>query len=293
MEIINMSKRKLDSLEPMKLPNSVINTESQIFYFSYRGVDKLLKKLYNYDGLAFANKLYTLQAIDSNSSYIPDNFVIPEFLVSINKRIEAFVVPLIKGDNLSVILNDFNISNEEKKYYLKRLGQILEQMKNIRKYTSLTDFYIGDLHEDNLMIDYNKRDIHIVDFDSCKIMGNKSSPSRYLTLNGLLNSNNGKYKKTSDNDALANYEVDENTDIYCYIMIILNYLYNGQISNVDIEEFYKFINYLNDIGVDLNLLESFNRILSNDKNNNPIDFIDTLTPKQVSLARIYKKRINY
>ena len=126
MDVINMSKRKFDSLTRFELPNSVINTEAEIFNFRYKGVDKILKKLYHYDGIRFANKLYTLEAIDSNRIYIPDNFVIPEFLVSINKRIEAFVMPFIKGSNLSFILGDYNIGNDEKKYYLRMLGQILE-----------------------------------------------------------------------------------------------------------------------------------------------------------------------
>lgn len=292
MEIVNMSKSKFDSLKPLKLPNSVMNTEAEIFKFNYRGEDKIFKKLYHYDGIRFANKLYTLQAIDSNAIYIPDNFVVPEFLVSINRRIEGFVMPFIEGKNLSVIFKDYNIDNAEKKYYLKRIGQILEQIKNIRKYTSLTDFYIGDLHEDNIIVENNKRNIHIVDFDSCKIMGNKPSPSRYLTPIALLNFTDRKYKEINDINIFANYEIDENTDLYCYIIIILNFLYGENINNIGKDDFSEYLNYLNYLNIDLNLIDCFDRIVSNENNTNPMDYIETLTSEQIYKAKkkVYQAR---
>lgn len=69
-------------------------------------------------------------------------------------------------------------------------------MKNIRKYTELKDFYIGDIHEDNFLVDTEKQEIFVADLDSCKI---------------------------------ADYKVTEETDIYCYIIMILNYLYDGRV----------------------------------------------------------------
>ena len=288
MDVINVSKKKIDSLKPLKLPNSVFNTESEMFNFRYRGVDKILKKFYHYDGIRFANKLYTLQAISSNALYIPDNFVVPEFMVSINKRIEAFVMPFVKGSNLSIIFKDYNVSNDEKKYYLKCIGQILEQMRKIRRYTPLTDFYIGDLHEDNIIVEDNKKDIQIVDFDSCKIMGNKSFPSRYLTSKALLNVTNGKYKRINESSDLANYGIDENTDLYCYVIIILNFLYGEKINNIAGTDFYNYLNYLNDLNIDINLIECFSKIVSNENNINPMDYIETLTSEQIYNA---KKRV--
>ena len=53
-------------------------------------VEDILKKLYFTNGNTFGNKLYTLEALASNKEFIPDNFILPEFLVAINKKIEAF-----------------------------------------------------------------------------------------------------------------------------------------------------------------------------------------------------------
>ena len=291
MQIINMSKTKLNSLEQLILPKNVTSTECELFKYPYYGKEKLLKKLHRTDGIIFANKLYTIGALNANKDSMPSNFVLPESLVSINKKIEAFTMKYIKGINLSVILNNPDITYEEKIHYLKSIGRILEQMQNIRKYTNLNNFYLGDIHEDNFLVERDKQEIYIVDLDSCKIAGNKSFPGRYLTNSSLIKYNNTKYQTLSQTDDLADYKIDENTDIYCYIIIILNYLYDGRVDRLSLDKFYDFINYLEDIKVNIELIECFNKIVVGGNNINPCNYLDTLTPKQVAGARrLYKKK---
>lgn len=286
-----MSKTKLNSLEPLILPKNVTSTECELFKYPYYGKEKLLKKLHRTDGIIFANKLYTIGALNANKDSMPSNFVLPESLVSINKKIEAFTMKYIKGINLSVILNNPDITYEEKIHYLKSIGRILEQMQNIRKYTNLNNFYLGDIHEDNFLVERDKQEIYIVDLDSCKIAGNKSFPGRYLTNSSLIKYNNTKYQTLSQTDDLADYKIDENTDIYCYIIIILNYLYDGRVDRLSLDKFYDFINYLEDIKVNIELIECFNKIVVGGNNINPCNYLDTLTPKQVAGARrLYKKK---
>ena len=291
MQIINMSKTKLNSLEPLILPKNVTSTECELFKYPYYGKEKLLKKLHRTDGIIFANKLYTIESLNANKDSMPSNFVLPESLVSINKKIEAFTMKYIKGINLSVILNNPDITYEEKIHYLKSIGRILEQMQNIRKYTNLNNFYLGDIHEDNFLVERDKQEIYIVDLDSCKIAGNKSFPGRYLTNSSLIKYNNTKYQTLSQTDDLADYKIDENTDIYCYIIMILNYLYDGRVDRLSLDKFYDFINYLEDIKVNIELIECFNKIVVGGNNINPCNYLDTLTPKQVAGARrLYKKK---
>lgn len=290
MQIINMSKTKLNSLEPLILPKDVTSTECELFKYNYYGKEKLLKKLYRTNGIIFANKLYTIEALNSNKDNIPSNFIVPEVLVSINKQIEAFTMKYIKGTNLSIILNEPTITYEEKINYLKSIGNILEQMKNIRKYTELKDFYIGDIHEDNFLVDTEKQEIFVADLDSCKIADNKSFPGRYLTTASLLRYNEIKYSLLDEPDRIADYKVTEETDIYCYIIMILNYLYDGRIDRLSIEEFYRFINYLDDIEVNKELIESFEKIVVGAPNVNPVNYLDTLSSKQIAKARkLYQK----
>lgn len=291
MQIINMSKTKLNSLEPLILPKNVTSTECELFKYPYYGKEKLLKKLHRTDGIIFANKLYTIEALNANKDSMPSNFVLPESLVSINKKIEAFTMKYIKGINLSVILNNPDITYEEKIHYLKSIGRILEQMQNIRKYTNLNNFYLGDIHEDNFLVERDKQEVYIVDLDSCKIAGNKSFPGRYLTNSSLIKYNNTKYQTLSQTDDLADYKIDENTYIYCYIIMILNYLYDGRVDRLSLDKFYDFINYLEDIKVNIELIECFNKIVVGGNNINPCNYLDTLTPKQVAGARrLYKKK---
>ena len=291
MQIINMSKTKLNSLEPLILPKNVTSTECELFKYPYYGKEKLLKKLHRTDGIIFANKLYTIEALNANKDSMPSNFVLPESLVSINKKIEAFTMKYIKGINLSVILNNPDITYEEKIHYLKSIGRILEQMQSFRKYTNLNNFYLGDIHEDNFLVERDKQEIYIVDLDSCKIAGNKSFPGRYLTNSSLIKYNNTKYQTLSQTDDLADYKIDENTDIYCYIIMILNYLYDGRVDRLSLDKFYDFINYLEDIKVNIELIECFNKIVVGGNNINPCNYLDTLTPKQVAGARrLYKKK---
>ena len=291
MQIINMSKTKLNSLEPLVLPKNVTSTECELFKYPYYGKEKLLKKLHRTDGIIFANKLYTIEALNANKDSMPSNFILPESLVSINKKIEAFTMKYIKGINLSVILNNPDITYEEKIHYLKSIGRILEQMQNIRKYTNLNNFYLGDIHEDNFLVKRDKQEIYIVVLDSCKIAGNKSFPGRYLTNSSLIKYNNTKYQTLSQTDDLADYKIDENTDIYCYIIMILNYLYDGRVDRLSLDKFYDFINYLEDIKVNIELIECFNKVVVGGNNINPCNYLDTLTPKQVAGARrLYKKK---
>ena len=291
MQIINMSKTKLNSLEPLILPKNVTSTECELFKYPYYGKEKLLKKLHRTDGIIFANKLYTIEALNANKDSMPSNFILPESLVSINKKIEAFTMKYIKGINLSVILNNPDITYEEKIHYLKTIVRILEKMQNIRKYTNLNNFYLGDIHEDNFLVERDKQEVYIVDLDSCKIAGNKSFPGRYLTNSSLNKYNNTKYQTLSQTDDLADYKIDENTDIYCYIIMILNYLYDGRVDRLSLDKFYDFINYLEDIKVNIELIECFNKIVVGGNNINPCNYLDTLTPKQVAGARrLYKKK---
>lgn len=72
--------------------------------------------------------------------------------------------------------------------------------------------------------------------------------------------------------------------------MILNYLYDGRIDRLSIEEFYRFINYLDDIEVNKELIESFEKIVVGAPNVNPVNYLDTLSSKQIAKARkLYQK----
>ena len=289
MKVISISKKKFQELEPLVLSRNVLNTEAKMYDFKYRNEEKILKSLYLLDGAVFANKLYTIEMLDSNKDYLPTSFLIPDSLCAVNHDIVGFTIPKFNGINLTDVLNDKKLDIKEHIYYLKKIGEILYQLQNIRTYTPLSDIYINDLHASNFLADLHKRELKVIDLDSCKIADNKSFPSKYLYTCSILNYSN-KYK-TIDSNGIEYIIPDSNTDLFCYIMEILNYLYKDKLSDLKINEFYEYLNYLESIGINKELINIFSKVVNNCDNENPIYLLDSLTYEQVGRASsvVYKK----
>ena len=81
---------------------------------------------------------------------------------------------------------------------------------------------------------------------------------------------------------------DSNTDLYCYCIMILNYMFDKKIGSINIDDFYKCLNYLETIGVSKKLVAIFSRIVAGCQNENPVDYIETITEKQLIKARLLK-----
>ena len=292
MQAISMSQNKYKQLTKMNLPKEVFNTEAIIYDFRYKGEEKVFKKLLNNMGVNLANKLYTLEMLDVNRKYLPENLCIPDYLTIVGGVVEGFTMPKIEGINFSTTLKNKNITIEEKIYYLKKIGELLHQLEQIRKYTPFNDFYLNDIHESNFIVNPYKKTITAVDLDSSRVCSKANFASRYLTPLALLNNVKDKYKIIEDNSSSLGYvEADSNTDLYCYIIMILNYLYGENINNLNLEDFYNYLTYLEKIGINKELIEIFKNIVSNKDNENPYDVLDTLTTEQVARSRkiVYKK----
>lgn len=287
MEIVNMTSDVVNSLKTLQL--NFFNAKGDLLLYRYNNILRLLKSFDDINEKKFNEHLAAVKLLNENNEDMPYGFILPEFLVSVDDKLKYFAINYVNGNNLTVVLKDESISNYDKIRYLRRIGTILKQMEDIRKKTNLKDFFLGDLHEDNFMIDESGT-LCTIDLDGAKFNKTSNPVAKYLSPFALINKiDNSKYHYI-DNPYFVSYEINENTDIYCYIIVILNYLYNGRINNVGIDEFYRFINYLNDIGVDKELIICFERILTNGDNINPCDYLDTLTPKQIGKARtLYKK----
>lgn len=291
MKVISLSKSKFEKLEPLRLSRETFNTEGTIYEFNYRGKEKILKRLFHQSGTVFANKLFTLEMLDTYKDYLPDNFYIPDSLISVNSTISGFTVPRIYGDNLTDVLNGWEISSKEKIYYLKKIGETLNQLKTIRKYSPLNDIYISDLHESNFMVNHNNKQLYVVDLDSCKIAGNTAFPAKYLTSKSLLQYTPNKYKINTDDSIPGYVTADESSDLYCYNIMILNFLYGSNVNNLPLVDFYNYLNYLNYIGLDKQLLDCFDRVANTNKNKNPVNYLDSLTDVHIGRAKkiVYEK----
>lgn len=293
MKIISISKKKFEELERLSLSREIFNTEGTMYDFDYRGNKKILKTLYTLNGYTFANKLYTIEMLDSNKEYLPSSFYIPDYLCTVEGKVIGFTIPKIEGTNLSTILTSKDINYKEQIYYLKKIGEILTQLHNIRKYTPLKDIYINDLHDSNFIVDNNNRELKVIDLDSCKIGSNEPFAARFLTPVSMI-CGVEKYKVNEDKHSNGYIVPNSDSDIYCYCMIILNYLYGNKVNNIGIENFYEYLNYLEAIGVNKELIDIFGNLFTNCKNENPVNYLDSLTSEQICRAKklVYDKAKN-
>ena len=291
METINISKKRFDTLKKYEIPDYVCNTEGVLYILptkeNWHNKNKLLKKLYLTSGMSFGNKLWTINSlIDSRNKINIDEIVFPEKIATVNNEIVGFTMPLIESINLTTALKSKKISNEQKIKYLKQIGQILNQMKKVREYTDITDFYINDLHESNFIVDKNDN-VKLIDIDSCKINGNQIFSSKYLATGKFINE---VYKYQKDEfkqvnkyqkyfyDPFNSFIPDENTDLYCYIIVILNFLYEDNINDFTIAQFYEYLEYLNKIGLSKEILDIFEKIAISTPNDNPYELLDEIKP---------------
>lgn len=290
MKIISISKKKFEELEKLDLSREIFNEEGTIYDFNYRGAKKVLKVLHTLNGYTFPNKLYTIEMLDSNKEYLPSSFVLPDCLCTLNEEVIGFTLPRIEGINLSTILNSKNFEYKEQIYYLKKVGEMLNQLHNIRKYTPLKDIYINDLHDSKFIVDNKNRELRVIDLDSCKIGSNEPFLARFLTPMSLLNQSS-KYKINEDKNSDGYVVADSNSDLYCYSIMILNYLYGNKLGSIEPEEFYDYLNYLEYIGINKDLINIFGKVVANCKNENPLYYLDSLTSEQICSAKekVYEK----
>ena len=119
-----------------------------------------------------------------------------------------------------------------------------------------------------------------------RIYNNKTFFARYLSPSSILrHETSRKYPITESNGMGAFVDANENTDLYCYCITLLNFLSNSNNFNfTKLEEFYTYLTYLSDIGIDKELIDIFANLLTPKQNQNPYHLLDALTYEQIGKA---------
>ena len=281
MDIINMSSKQITS----NITLDSYNTSGYLKIVNYFNRKMVLKKI---DPIRCDEVISKVLFLNRYKNLMPSNFVIPEFLALLDNKDLYMAIDYINGNNLGDVLKDKNINIRDKKIYLSYIGNTLEEMRHMRENPLLSDFCLGDLHEDNFIVSNKK--LYTIDLDDAKI--DSISPiASYLQVGSLFSYlHTDKYIIEDYNPYFVKYKVDYNTDMYCYIMVILNFLYGDNVNNMNINDFYCYLDYLYKIGIDSSLLKCFNSIYSDFDNINPMNYIDSLTSNQIYRARkiVYK-----
>ncbi len=280
MNVMNISERKFNNLERFVLPNGVFNSESELFYIDEKNKWEkrrfLLKKLNNDFGIVLSNKLFTVNELITNKDIIGiSELVIPDKLVSVHGKIVGFTIPLVNGNNFSEVLTNDSISVSDKIKYFKEIGYILENMKYVRQYTLLNDFYLNDIHENNFVLNNDTGKINVVDMDGCKINNNMTMVSLRLSpFSNIYNVN--KYEK--ENSMCGGcYKPSYNTEMYSYIIMFLRFISNYRINEMDVSSYYAYMEYLHKLGISYELIDILASIYSEKDNVNPYLLLDEFT----------------
>lgn len=284
MEVITLTRKQFDALQEYKLPDNLFAAEGKFYILpltnKWKTINKLFKKFHINNNSFFENKLKTIKSlIDFKDIINIKEIVFPEKLVIVENQIAGYTMELVESINLEEALESDEITIERKIKYFYQIGEILEKMENVRKHTPLNNFYLNDIHENNFVIDINSDSIRVVDIDSCKINGNiaRTIGSKYLQA-GTIITNIPKYKQDESFAYGCCFMPSRDTDLYCYIIMILNFIYGGEIEKLSLEELYDYLEYLSLIGVSPKLINIFKKILSNSPNENPYPFLNDLIP---------------
>lgn len=290
MEVVNITKNGLKKLKKVSLGYGILNTEADLFIMKTKdkwNIEyKMLKTLFCTEGANFSNKLFTINELIDNRSVINiDELVLPEKLLIVDGQVNGFIMPYIENTNFEEILNDINISNLQKIEYFKQISHILHKMDNLRNNSDITDFYLNDLHASNFILNKKTGKINVVDLDSCKINGNKPFAAKYLTPFSPISSMKAKYRVNKEINFLGYIIPDKNTDLYCYIMTLMNFLFKGRISSLGRDNYYLYLEYLRSINYPYELLDKLSKIYEYVDNEEIGDELDLLTNDMIVMAQ--------
>lgn len=239
--------------------------------------DGYLYKKMNLGYSSFDNKVNTINYLLDNKDIINiDELVLPIDIFYLNRDTGDIVIKekFINNINFRYVLTSSLYSFDEKIEYFKQIGLILDKMKDVRDNTNIKDFYLCDLYTDNFILNTDTNRINVIDMDSCKINGNNNCSSYYLFENNVIDSVK-KYKK-KELSWFTEYEINENTDILCYIIMLISFISGCDINKININEFNNYMDYLVNFGLSNKLVSVLARIYSNDDNINPYLLLDEL-----------------
>lgn len=279
MEALELTKRQFERLEQHILGREITSTECRLFHVElktrWKKEEKLLKEYFIQEGRGFSNKLYTINTlIDEKQKIGIDELILPEKLAIVNGKVVGFTMPYVDNVNLHYKLHDHKVSHQDKIRYLKEVGNILNKMHNDRKYNKVDRFFLCDVHEQNFIVNKETDKVNVVDLDSSVIGTAQPSPAKYLATNRNIRNMAGKYPT----DGLLNIP-NENTDLLCYNLMVLNYIAGTKINAVSADEFYLYLDYLYGLNFKHELIDCFARIYTSNNNKNPDELLDYIPEK--------------
>lgn len=284
MNEIMLTKRALDRLKHYELHDSILSTESELYYLKvyYDKPNLLLKKLFTPTDKIIEDKVRTIEEISSRKELQNiKELVVPKDLVVLGGQpIGLSIEEVSNSENLGVVLQNPNISMCKKIKLVSKVGKIVEKTTNFKK-----DFFFTDLHEYNFLVD-DKDHIFAVDLDSSAVNSDRAIASKYLAVDRKLRRVN-KYNVTPSGLAYP----DKNSEIYCYNMIVLNLLTGERSQRIRIDDYYDYLMFLERSGVGDAILDPLSRMYTEQDNILIKDIKKNIPAKKDISYKAYKKTL--
>lgn len=279
MKVISISERSLKRMPMLQLSNKIVSTEGKLYIYDHKDkwnhLKELLKIFYIQTDAYLSDKFYVLSQLIANYELIDiPELVLPSSLVSVNGNISGFSMPFVENNvNLTLFLNNPKVKLEQKIRFLGEIYLILDKIMKIRELEG--NFFMGDIHEANFILDIDEQIVKAVDLDSSYINGSKIPVSKFLTSNKCLADNPQKYPVDKSSGM---FKPNKNTTILSFIYMLLNVLSGNTDSHKwSFNEFYNYIYFLEQSGCSKELISSLLTIYSKSTTNEfPLELLSSI-----------------
>ena len=297
MDTLELNRDEFAKLKPLHLIAGTLEKESDMYF--YPGTKKKVIKVYkNYQDKEYIDA--KMLALDNLLQYTKEldftELLKPIGILKVNGDIMGPIYPKITGYTSRIYFNTFYDSMDIKIEIFRKIGELLERIaKTNPKYNAA----FADVHVDNFIINgipldnvtsLNHIKITACDTDSMKILTSPGITGYYLYDSDKM-SDFDKYPLDDYGIVLAN----TNTDIYCYSMMLLDLISKSEyVYSLNIDEYYRYLDYLDKCGFDDKLLEAFASVYEEDMDNiNPLPYLEGLKTinDKCALTSFYKKRL--
>lgn len=265
--------------EDIKAMNRFDTMGSEATFYTLPGKDKFLFKIYSSDDEEYlygkSNKIDILQLFNKEEKI--SELVLPKVKIYIDGMFKGELLKRIKGYNGYNYLSNNNISLSKKIDVLKKIGVILKKIEESNPRYSAC---FSDVHGGNFMIDYDGN-VHAIDTTGMGLLGIPGTTNLYTYY--LAKRNISKYEA----NCYGIMNTSKQTDIYCYVMMIVEVLLNNKnVFSFETDIYKSLIELLDKIGFDSRLVASLSSVMDNDaKNINPFIYLDTIEEEKVKRLR--------
>lgn len=274
MYVRNLKLRNIHKLEELSLDSQVFNTEALMLVLHHKSFPDGVTRVFKYMDMQeipdiMEKKEFTVKKLNELKEYLAiRNLVIPDTLVYVDDELVGFALPLIPNhQNIGKLLQDDDVSFEQKLSYVKQMGDVIQKVQDVH----LDDFrfQFGDLNEYNFILNH-KGTVKAIDLDSSYLgIGEPQEMIYYLLRNTSIRTLPEKYPVSIRFNMIPN----DNTDLFCYHMILLKVLAKEDFSCLPMQVHYDYLDYIKKFGLPSELIESLENLYSKKENYNPKDAI--------------------